>query len=730
MAASSNHETSPRGYGRRILLAAAGLAFIGALTLIYYSFVSKRAVLPDQTAVSPEIPGPKVTSAAKSNPRGYVGIQACQACHAERVKEFKETRHYLACMPPNPSQMPAAFESGQDKLRTSNPDLHFKMVKEGGEYILQTIRTRPDAPPQTLSSVISFVYGQGGTADQVYFGWRDNRLFELPVTRLLPQDAWGATKFDVHRDGDFSREVTPRCLECHNVWFKQTPGTLNEYDRHDMLLGVTCEKCHGAGRNHVDWHQANPGAKAAKEIIHPGHLSRESLMAVCGQCHSNTAKYRAEPFTYRPGEPLDNYFKTLNSQFPEDDHVANQDKYLRQSQCYEHSETMTCVTCHNPHRREEHATAARQATCLQCHSSEKCTDRPQLPAEIRDNCIGCHMPLVNKIQVHFFTSQDAYVSPATRYEHRIGIYPLQRQELMLNWLRKQDGPESRQQAKKLENELVQDWIKRGDELRGAYRYLAAIDAYRKAQRIHPVPAAQEKLASTIEVHSRIDRAWFQAAKEIQQQQFSEAAKTLEGVLALKPDLALVHGKLGSVYASLGEKEKAREHLKAVSQFDPDEPYGESMLGWLAYLDGEHSEALEHYLRAEEMEPRNVKVKYNRGLAHAGLGQWEDAETAFRKVLALDPKHAGAYQGLSHALRGQGQSVEALKNAQRAAELTRFANADVLLSLADAYAEVDRLEDAQATASRALAVAQGSNRQLVSRILVKIEEFQTRAAGSR
>jgi tetratricopeptide (TPR) repeat protein len=683
-----------------------------------------------ETKVETKSTAPKVTSSTSSNPRGYVGIQSCAECHAERVKEFKETRHYLACMPPDPSQMPAAIESGEGRLNTSDPNMYFEMVKEGDDFILKTIRTRPSGTPRESSSVVALVYGQGGTADQVYFGWQGNRLHEFPVARLLSQNEWGTSKYDRNADLDFSRETHARCLECHNLWVRQIPGTLSEYDRQDMLLGVTCEKCHGPGRDHGNWHQANPAAKSAQKIIHPGHLSRESQMAVCGQCHSNAAKYSAEPFSYRPGEPLDLYYKTLYSRFPEDDHVANQDKYLRQSKCYQESETMTCVTCHNPHHPEEHATPGRQKTCLKCHQAESCTDRPNLPTEVRDECIGCHMPLVNKVQVHFRTATDAYVPPATRYEHRIGIYPLQRRELLLQWRRTKDDPESREQARKLEQELVRDWIAQGDELRAAYRFLPSMDAFRQAQRIHPTPAAKEKLAGVIALQSNIDSNWFQATQEIHEKKFAAAAVTLEGILAVKPDLPLVHGKLGSVYASLGQKEKAREHLEAVSRIDPDEPYGESMLGWLAYLDGRHGEALEHYRRAEEMEPRNVKVKQNKGLAHLGLGQWEEAAAAFMKVLALDPKHSGAYQGLSHSLRGKGQHAEAVKNALRAAELTRFANVDILLSLADAYADAGRLPDAQQTASRALAAAKGGNPQLVAQVMARIEEFGRRSGGSR
>ncbi|MGI8982462.1 MAG: tetratricopeptide repeat protein [Pirellulaceae bacterium] len=730
MAASSPRESSPRPQrGRGVLLASAGAALVlGVLALVFWSLASSRN---SETVDEPAKPAqPQVVPVAAVNPRGYLGIQACEACHAQRVKEFKETRHYLACMPPDSSQMPAAIEAGEGRLDTSDPTLHFEMVKEGDQYIQKAIRTRADGTARVSSSVVALVYGQGGTADQVYFGWQGNRLHEFPVARLLPQNEWGASKFDRNGDLGFSRETHARCLECHNLWVQQTPGKLSEYDRQGMLLGVTCEKCHGPGRDHVAWHQTNPAAKSAHKIIHPGNLSRESQMAVCGQCHSNAAKYSAEPFSYQPGEPLDLYYKTLYSRFPEDDHVANQDKYLRQSQCYQKSETMTCVTCHNPHHPEEHATPARQKTCLKCHQPESCTDRPNLPPEVREECIGCHMPLVNKVQVHFRTATDAYVPPATRYEHHIGVYPLQRQELLLQWRRMKDDPESREQARKLEQELVRDWIAQGDELRESHRLLPAIDAFRQAQRIHPSPAAKEKLAGVIALQSKIDSNWFQAAKEMDEKKFKAAAETFEGILALKPDLPLVHGKLGSVYASLGQKEKAREHLEAVSRFDPDEPYGEAMLGWLAYLDGRHGEALEHYRRAEEMEPRNVKVKNNRGLAHLGAGQWEEAEASFTKVLALDPKHSGAYQGLSHSLRRQGQHAEAVKNALRAAELTRFENVDILLTLADAYADAGRLSDAQNTASRALAAAQGGNPQLAAQIMARIAEFEKRAGGSR
>ena len=79
--------------------------------------------------------------------------------------------------------------------------------------------------------------------------------------------------------GDLSRATTPRCLECHSTYFEHRPGTTNEYNRHNFILGVTCERCHGPGQEHVAYHQAHPQAKAGKAVVNPSHLSRERLIA-------------------------------------------------------------------------------------------------------------------------------------------------------------------------------------------------------------------------------------------------------------------------------------------------------------------------------------------------------------------------------------------------------------------------------------------------------------------
>src|SRR5262249_60480077 len=104
----------------------------------------------------------------------------------------------------------------------------------------------------------------------------------------------------------------------------------------------------------------------------------------------------------------------------------------------------------------------------------------------------------------------------------------------------------------------------------------------------------------------------------------EAVAALKKVLAVNPDLAEAHGKLGTVYALSGENGLAEKPLREVARCDPDDPYGYSMLGWLAYLKDRAADAAEAYRRADEIQPFDAQINYQRGLALAKLGDWPEA----------------------------------------------------------------------------------------------------------
>jgi tetratricopeptide (TPR) repeat protein len=609
------------------------------------------------------------------------------------------------------------------------PGLRFAMSRSGSDYFQTAIHATP-AGEERRTARIDLVLGAGGKADEVYLSWDRGRLYELPVAWMFTFDCWGCSHVSAYHSGSFWRESTLRCLECHNTWFAHVPGTLNEYKPDSFLMGVTCENCHGPGREHAAFHQAHPGAETGREIVHPGRLSRERQIEVCTQCHSNSMKHRGPAFNHRPGEPLAADYKTLlGPKFTEDDHVANQIKYLSQSKCFQQSgEMMTCTTCHNPHRPEP-ASASGRDSCLKCHNAAECGERERLPAPIRDNCSGCHMPPYIKINVNFETEDDNYVPPIRRCDHRIAIHPRARQEVLLEWLRMQTDLDSREEAKRLTRSLVEDWLAEAEECRRDYRFLGSIAALREAYRIEPSPATRERIRLAVALMNEIDAGFDKAVHELGQQHYTAAIETLEQVLRLKPDLAKAHGRLGTAYAAIGNHEQADEHLRAVATFDPDSPYGEAMLGWLAYLRNDFQQAVQQFERAEEIDPYNAQVNYRWGLALAKLGNGEEAAARFRQAVAIDPRHAGGWQGLSHALRNGGRLEEALQAARSAARLSDFQNHDILLTLADAYAGLGRFAEAAEAQNKALRAAQAGAPDQVAGIRRRLDWLRARSRSS-
>jgi len=307
----------------------------------------------------------------KSVNPGYVGYEQCAECHAARVVECEPTSHFQTCRVPTAERMPAHFTSTDAAERTfqlPDSDVIFEMSRRGEKYFQKA--SRVGAASGTESS-IDLVYGAKSVSDEVYLSWHaDESLWELPVAWVHANHSWGAAGFDRLQGGDYARQLTVRCFECHTTWFEHVPGTVNTYRRDAALLGVTCERCHGPGQSHVDFHRQHPQNTVAHEIVYPGGLGRERLIEVCTQCHSNSVNHKGPALHFRPGDKLEDHYRTVHPNASESDRVANQIVPLRQSKCFQQSE-MTCITCHDPHLTDNapHGMTFSD-TCLQCHQTD------------------------------------------------------------------------------------------------------------------------------------------------------------------------------------------------------------------------------------------------------------------------------------------------------------------------------------------------------------------------
>lgn len=339
----------------------------------------------------------ELVKAAAFNPNtnpGFVGAHACADCHAERYDGYMQTGHANTSKLPNEQTILGSFEPGENVLRTPNRHLSFRMdEKDDGFY--QTVVINEKGKRYEHSERIDLVVGSGKLG-QTFLFWKENALFELPVTYFAEADKWVNSPGYPLGKADFRRPIFPRCLECHATHFEVLPPKTQgfHYIRDRFILGISCERCHGPGRTHVNYHHQNPDVKEAYQIIDPKDLPPDRTIDVCAQCHSGPGEPLRESFIYRPGEPLEEHvfippYKPGKSTGV---HTDNQLGRLKMSECFIQSPNMTCVTCHNPHAYERDMLDRYSVRCMKCHEPESHSEIPDPGYELTENCIDCHMP--------------------------------------------------------------------------------------------------------------------------------------------------------------------------------------------------------------------------------------------------------------------------------------------------------------------------------------------------
>jgi hypothetical protein len=284
------------------------------------------------------------------------------------------------------------FSNSANILKTSNSELFYRMDSTSDGFYETAIE---GVLPNTISRKerIDLVVGSGRKG-QTYLYWNGSRLYELPVSYWTELDQWVTSPGYPDNVAEFNRPVPARCLECHASYFKSLslapPG--NSYDRSEFKLGISCERCHGQGREHVKRYQSKGQKSAPDPIVSPTKLSRERQLDVCAVCHGGIGTVPLAPaFSYIPGDNLERYIELgrLDPDTPIDVH-GNQVALLQRSRCFQGSQ-MTCGTCHNVHTPQRDA-ASFSERCLGCHKPESCGIYAEAGPKIANNCVDCHMP--------------------------------------------------------------------------------------------------------------------------------------------------------------------------------------------------------------------------------------------------------------------------------------------------------------------------------------------------
>ncbi|HEY2251532.1 MAG TPA: cytochrome c3 family protein [Planctomycetaceae bacterium] len=357
----------------------------------------------------------------RSHP-GYIGSAVCRQCHEEQFASYSETAHSRALSPIVPDDEPpdAVLDHPASRYRFRTSRVAGRMIHEAS--LLLADGTELGHVQHELTHRVG-----SGHVSRTYLAVADGLFVESPLTWWESWQRWGMSPgYDVPRQRRFNRVVDAGCLFCHagNV----ETSAENDFRLRLLENAIGCERCHGPGKTHVDLETAGRDAQGATDgrahraIVHPRRLPRAAAEAICQQCHRQAdiqvPGFGVRQVDFQPGESLETYRHDYRIRKPRTDmDIVEHSEQLAHSACYRRSETLTCVTCHNPHAVVLPAdrVAHYRAACLACHRDEDC--REPLAERVdrsQNDCVTCHMPRKSTIMPHVaFT------------HHQIGVHPLQ-----------------------------------------------------------------------------------------------------------------------------------------------------------------------------------------------------------------------------------------------------------------------------------------------------------------
>src|SRR2546421_2275874 len=155
-------------------------------------------------------------------------------------------------------------------------------------------------------------------------------------------------------------------------------------------------------------------------------------------------------------------------------------------------------------------------------------------------------------------------------------------------------------------------------------------------------AATDKLyvEEISEVQDDASRYYYQGIEHYESQHLTKAAEAFKQAVTLRPEWALPHFSLATVYSELGMYEEATNEFQETLKLDIK---GEQRLRTLynmgnVYLDeGKFENADSAYQEINKAQPKLPLVHYNMGLAYVGLGQKERAAEEFNTAVRLPPQ---------------------------------------------------------------------------------------------
>ncbi len=736
------------------------------------------ALVAAAAAVILWLPPPGQGTTTGPAPLAFVGVRACEECHAEETRRWRGSHHDLAMQEASEKTVLGDFDDAQFTYEGVSTRFY---RKDGKPFV------RTDGPDGRLTDYpVAYAFGltplqqylvelPGGRYQALSVAWDSRpakeggqRWFHLyPGERVDHRDVLHWTKL--------SQSWNSQCAECHSTNLRK--GYRLDEDRFLTTfseVNVSCESCHGQGSRHVDWaRQAR--ARGQEPKGEPGLIvrfterrSREWEMDVkrgiakptkfletrfevetCARCHARRGLLTED---YRPGRLLlDTHRPALvdaglyyaDGQMK--DEVYNWGSFL-QSKMY--AAGVTCSDCHEPHGLKVKVGA--DDVCSSCHQPERFASRKHhfhRESGKGASCVACHL------------RTETYMGVDPRHDHS---FRAPRPDLTVA-LGRENAPNAcndchRDRSAEWAARAVRRWYPGGQQEKPHYAF--ALHAGRTFQ-----PGAEPLLlevirdpkqpgivrgtaVSLLPAHLGPESlpALEKAARDPDPLVRLGAATTLEalppkervriGVHLLWDPMRAVRVEAVPAFADVPDGELATEQRAAfdrslddfflAQRSNAERPESHVNLGIVAVRRGRLEEARRHYETALRLAPWFLPASVNLADLLRLQGRDDEGENVLRRALLVDPKNASAHHALGLLLVRRKRPGEALAELGRAAALDPGIP-DYAYAYAIGLHSAGRADEAIAVLQAAQKHSPGSRGLLVALVTIHRERGSLREA---
>jgi len=323
----------------------------------------------------------------------YVGSQKCKECHPNQFKDWEGSHHDKSMQKAARETIIAPFNG---EIFKSQGVTSTFFQKENKFYVNTEGR---DGKNHDFEIIYSF----GITPLQQYIVLFPNGQYQcLRTAYNTLEDRW----YDLYPDFKvvhsewlhWSRgglNWNTMCADCHSTNVKKNYSEKeHSYNTNYAILNVSCEACHGPGKEHVSNALNSKNKYKTDGTMKMTNLASKELVDACARCHAR--RENISLFNTPQGTFLDHYFPQLlreniyhaDGQILDEDYVYGS---FVQSKMYHNG--VSCKDCHNVHSTKTKLQGNQ--LCLQCHDGAKFNQKSHHKHPLGTKsalCVNCHMP--------------------------------------------------------------------------------------------------------------------------------------------------------------------------------------------------------------------------------------------------------------------------------------------------------------------------------------------------